>query len=288
MRVSRMGSHSQEASSIVAFRNFEEEMRRPGVWETEKGAVSTAESSRDNLASLYHPPFHLMFTGTFDKAKTTASSEDKWLLVNIQSTKEFSSHMLNRDTWANEAVSQTINTNFIFWQVYDDTTEGRRKVCTYYRLDSVPVVLIFIFYEPMTELVDFNTRSGADSANPKPLDDDDNVELEKKTPAYCLCSICRTELKLRLMIRIIGHSCWWASTMQVYDEPVGMQYLQQNLYTYSWDDTTIHMLLTDCGSSHPFKNEITDNGRSKHQIFRIFLLRTAAELLVIRAGGLQL
>ncbi|KAI9119552.1 hypothetical protein K1719_009428 [Acacia pycnantha] len=147
-RVSRMGSHSQEASSIVAFRNFEEEMRRPGVWEIEQGAVSTAESSRDNLASLYRPPFHLMFTGTFDKAKTTASSEDKWLLVNIQSTKEFSSHMLNRDTWANEAVSQTINTNFIFWQVYDDTTEGRRKV-------------------------------GADSANPKPLDDDDNVELEK-------------------------------------------------------------------------------------------------------------
>ncbi|KAI9076442.1 hypothetical protein K1719_041589 [Acacia pycnantha] len=104
-----------------------------------------------------------MFTGTFDKCKTTASSEDKWLLVNIQSTKEFSSHMLNRDTWANEAVSQTINTNFIFCKsVYDDTTEGRRKVCTYYRLDSVPVVLV-----------------GADSANPKPLDDDDNVELEK-------------------------------------------------------------------------------------------------------------
>lgn len=24
---------------------------------------------------------------------------------------------LNRDTWANEAVSQTISTNFIFWQV---------------------------------------------------------------------------------------------------------------------------------------------------------------------------
>ncbi|KAK4264082.1 hypothetical protein QN277_029419 [Acacia crassicarpa] len=144
--VSRMGSHSQEASSIVAFRNFEEEMRRPGVWESEQGAVSTAESSRDNLASLYRPPFHLMFTGTFDKAKTVASTDDKWLLVNIQSTKEFSSHMLNRDTWANEAVSQTINTNFIFWQVYDDTTEGK-KVCTYYRLDSVPVVLVI---DPIT------------------------------------------------------------------------------------------------------------------------------------------
>ncbi|KAK7262138.1 hypothetical protein RJT34_29699 [Clitoria ternatea] len=148
---SRIGHRSQEPSSLIAFRNFEEEMRRPGVWESEQGqgaaaAASTAETSRDNLASLYRPPFHLIFNGPFDKAKDAASMQDKWLLVNIQSTKEFSSHMLNRDTWANEAVSQTISTNFIFWQVYDDTTEGR-KVCTYYRLDSIPVVLII---DPIT------------------------------------------------------------------------------------------------------------------------------------------
>lgn len=142
----RVGHRSQEPSSLVAFRNFEEEMRHPGVWESEQGAASIAESSRDNLASLYRPPFHLMFNGPFDKAKDAASLQNKWLLVNIQSTKEFSSHMLNRDTWANEAVSQTISTNCIFWQVYDDTTEGR-KVCTYYRLDSIPVVLII---DPIT------------------------------------------------------------------------------------------------------------------------------------------
>ncbi|KAK9175106.1 hypothetical protein WN944_027112 [Citrus x changshan-huyou] len=130
-----------EPSSLIAFRNFDEEMKRPGVWESEQGAASTADSSRDNLASLYRPPFHLMFNGSFEKAKDAASVQDKWLLVNLQSTKEFSSHMLNRDTWANEAVSQTISTNFIFWQVYDDTSEGK-KVCTYYKLDSIPVVLV--------------------------------------------------------------------------------------------------------------------------------------------------
>ncbi|KHN06997.1 UBX domain-containing protein 7 [Glycine soja] len=143
---SRASHRSHEPSSLVAFRNFEEEMRQPGVWESEQGAASTAETSRDNLASLYRPPFHLMFNGPFDKAKDAASVQNKWLLVNIQSTKEFSSHMLNRDTWANEAVSQTISTNCIFWQVYDDTTEGR-KVCTYYRLDSIPVVLVI---DPIT------------------------------------------------------------------------------------------------------------------------------------------
>lgn len=143
---SRLGHLPQEPNSLIAFRNFEQETRRPGVWEPEQGAASTAESSQDTLASLYRPPFHLMFTGSFDKAKSAASMQDKWLMVNIQSTKEFSSHMLNRDTWANEAVSQTIKTNFIFWQVYDDTTEGK-KVCTYYRLDSIPVVLII---DPIT------------------------------------------------------------------------------------------------------------------------------------------
>ncbi|CAK9141753.1 unnamed protein product [Ilex paraguariensis] len=50
------------------------------------------------------------------QAKDAAKVQDKWLLVNLQSTREFSSHMLNRDTWGNEAVAQTIRTNFIFWQ----------------------------------------------------------------------------------------------------------------------------------------------------------------------------
>ncbi|XP_030959963.1 plant UBX domain-containing protein 7 [Quercus lobata] len=143
---SRIGYPSREPSSLIAFRNFDEEMKRPGVWESDQGASSTTESHRDNLASLYRPPYHLMLHGSFEKAKDAASVQDKWLLVNLQSTKEFTSHMLNRDTWANEAVSQTISTNFIFWQVYDDTTEGR-KVCTYYKLDSIPVVLVI---DPIT------------------------------------------------------------------------------------------------------------------------------------------
>ncbi|MCL7047106.1 hypothetical protein MKW94_026528 [Papaver nudicaule] len=80
------------------------------------------------------------------QTKQVAADQDKWLIVNLQSTKEFSSHMLNRDTWANETVAETIGTNFIFWQVYDDTTEGK-KVCTYYNLVSSPVVLVL---DPIT------------------------------------------------------------------------------------------------------------------------------------------
>ncbi|KAK9128914.1 hypothetical protein Syun_017711 [Stephania yunnanensis] len=89
-----------------------------------------------------------MHRGRFEQAKQTAAIQDKWLIVNLQSTKEFTSHMLNRDTWGNEAVAQTISVNFIFWQAYDEdnSIEGR-KVCTYYKLSSIPVVLLI---DPIT------------------------------------------------------------------------------------------------------------------------------------------
>ncbi|XP_026425648.1 FACT complex subunit SPT16-like isoform X2 [Papaver somniferum] len=54
---------------------------------------------------------------------------------------EFGSDMLNRATWNDKVVAQLIRTKFIFWQVHDDTTEGR-QVCNYYNLVSVPVVLL--------------------------------------------------------------------------------------------------------------------------------------------------
>ncbi|WVZ87636.1 hypothetical protein U9M48_034243 [Paspalum notatum var. saurae] len=130
-------------NTTVAFRNFEQEARQSAVWDSEQNDTS---SSRDNLASLYRPPFSLMFNGPFDKAKLEASCLDKWLLINLQSTEEFSSHMLNRDTWGNEAVAQLIRSNFIFWQVYHDTSEGR-KVCTYYNLVSIPAILLI---DPIT------------------------------------------------------------------------------------------------------------------------------------------
>ncbi|XP_076911377.1 plant UBX domain-containing protein 7-like [Bidens hawaiensis] len=122
------------------------ELRHPEVWEGDQGSTSTAEASKENLASLYRPPFALMYHGTFEMAKDAAKHQDRWLLVNVQSTKEFSSHMLNRDTWGNETVAQTIASNFIFWQIYDDTEEGC-KINTYYKLDSLPVTFVI---DPIT------------------------------------------------------------------------------------------------------------------------------------------
>ncbi|KAJ6324230.1 hypothetical protein OIU76_011519 [Salix suchowensis] len=64
---SRTGYPPHEASSLIAFRNFDEEMKHPGVWESDQGSTSTTDNARDNLASLYRPPFHLMFHGSFEK-----------------------------------------------------------------------------------------------------------------------------------------------------------------------------------------------------------------------------
>ncbi|XP_072971587.1 plant UBX domain-containing protein 7 [Typha angustifolia] len=135
-----------QPSAVVAFRNFEEESRQSAFWQADQNAASTENGSRDNLASLYRPPLSLMYNGPFDKAKIDAAVQGKWLLINLQSTEEFSSHMLNRDTWANETVAQTIRTNFIFWQVYHDSSEGK-KVCTYYNLVSIPAILVI---DPIT------------------------------------------------------------------------------------------------------------------------------------------
>ncbi|KAI3874042.1 hypothetical protein MKX03_035411 [Papaver bracteatum] len=119
--------------------NVRDEMVHPDV-----SAVDN--SLDDNLASMYPPPLELMYDGPFHKAKKAAEDEDKWLIVNVQSKQEFSSLTLNLDTWSHEAVSQTISANFIFWQVYDDATEGK-KVCNYYQLTSFPAVLVL---DPIT------------------------------------------------------------------------------------------------------------------------------------------
>ncbi|XP_017222236.1 plant UBX domain-containing protein 7 isoform X2 [Daucus carota subsp. sativus] len=139
-RAAFLGYVSNGDRSDVLLPNSSREVKHPGIWEAEQSSASAVDNSRDNLASLYRPPFAIMFRGPFEMAKDAAKDQNRWLLVNLQSMKEFSSHMLNRDTWANEAVAQTIKANFIFWQVNDDTEEGS-KVCTYYRLDS-PAVLI--------------------------------------------------------------------------------------------------------------------------------------------------
>ena len=45
-----------------------------------------------------------------------AKDDKKWILVNIQSHLEFSSQMMNRDTFIDETVITLLRTSFVFWQ----------------------------------------------------------------------------------------------------------------------------------------------------------------------------
>jgi hypothetical protein len=65
---------------------------------------------------LFEPPRHLSFPGSFQESRSMARDDKKWMLVNIQSHEEFSSQMLNRDTWTDETVISLLRTSFVFWQ----------------------------------------------------------------------------------------------------------------------------------------------------------------------------
>jgi len=73
---------------------------------------------------MFPPPRHLSYQGSLQEARDLAMQDRKWLVVNIQSHTEFSSQMLNRDTWTNEMVETLLRSNFVFWQRGHTSTEG--------------------------------------------------------------------------------------------------------------------------------------------------------------------
>lgn len=100
----------------------------------------------DTLADMFQPPKDLLFPPDLELAKQHASRENKWVLLNLQSTTEFASHMLNRDTWSHPALKELLQGSFIFCQVFDSTDQGS-LIMTYYHLARIPSVLVI---DPVT------------------------------------------------------------------------------------------------------------------------------------------
>ncbi|ESQ56212.1 hypothetical protein EUTSA_v10027233mg [Eutrema salsugineum] len=113
--------------------------------ESDDSTTSDEQELDSRLSS--RPPPNLLFEGSFQEAKSTSSEENLWLIVNLQSRKEFASHTLNRDLWSNEAVSETVEAGFMLWQVYDHTIEGQ-KFSGFYRIGCAPPVVLVI--DPIT------------------------------------------------------------------------------------------------------------------------------------------
>jgi len=78
-----------------------------------------------NVDWMFPPPAHISFPGSFRDARELARQDKKWLLVNIQHHPEFSSHMLNRDTWASDTVESLVRSSFVFWQRGSTSQDGK-------------------------------------------------------------------------------------------------------------------------------------------------------------------
>ncbi|PHT57888.1 Plant UBX domain-containing protein 7 [Capsicum baccatum] len=145
--------------------------------EEEQISSSTNGTRHDNLDFMDRPSSELLYDGPFEYAKDAGKARNKWLLVNVQSRKEFSSAMLNRDSWANEIVVEAIKNSFIFWQEDEDTEEGK-KVGNYYRLHSLPAILLI---DPITGQ---NMRSWNGIVEPQKLLEDAMFFMDTSPSEY--------------------------------------------------------------------------------------------------------
>jgi hypothetical protein len=62
-------------------------------------------------------------------------------LINLQSTTEFASHRLNRDTWRDAGVRALLGAGFLLLQAYDVAEEGARLMA-FYHVEELPALLV--------------------------------------------------------------------------------------------------------------------------------------------------
>jgi hypothetical protein len=95
---------------------------------TRETNVGFSRAEDPSVEWLFPPPNHLSFPGTLAEAREVAKKDQKWILVNIQCDKAFSSHLLNRDVWTNETLVSLIRMNFVFWQRGTTSQDGQMFV----------------------------------------------------------------------------------------------------------------------------------------------------------------
>lgn len=127
-----------------AFRDFQAEAQ----WQEMENETRAQDSSANTLANkrrtlqdLFRPPLEVIFHGSFVSAREVGKLQNKWLLVNIQNSREFACQILNRDVWSNQTVKDILKEHFIFWQVRHDSSEGQRYI-QFYHVSSYPHVSI--------------------------------------------------------------------------------------------------------------------------------------------------
>lgn len=121
------------SGSFDAFRDYKAE----ADWQervsdpSEANSTNNSTSRAKSLHELFRPPIDLMFRSSWDAVRDEGNNKNKWLLVNLQDSREFACQTLNRDVWSNPTVKDIVRESFIFWQVNHDSHEGARFVQFY-------------------------------------------------------------------------------------------------------------------------------------------------------------
>ncbi|CAG8767593.1 21832_t:CDS:10, partial [Racocetra persica] len=104
-------------------------------------STSTRDDRTDQLANLFKPPFEIMHKDSFERTRTKARDEGKWLMVDIQEVTEFNCQKLNRDLWSDPTVQDVIRAHFLFLQFNADTADGRQYI-NFYPIEKFPHIAI--------------------------------------------------------------------------------------------------------------------------------------------------
>jgi len=131
-----MGRMAVAQPAAEPFRNYGAEWTRNGKNQDSRG-----------LAQLFSPPSYV-FQGSLAEACEAGMMQSKWILINIQATDEFASHVLNRDCWKdNTPLSGIIKEHFIFCQRDKESQFGRVYSQRYHNYGPYPIVAII---DPIT------------------------------------------------------------------------------------------------------------------------------------------
>lgn len=93
--------------------------RRPGdaiIQDPFLDDIEGGDARAESLAALFRPPTHLVHSGSFEEAMSAGRAQQRWVLVNVQRSDVFASHVMNRDVWSDAAMQQLIQAHFVFWQ----------------------------------------------------------------------------------------------------------------------------------------------------------------------------
>jgi len=92
------------------------------------------------LGKLFSDP-EWRFKGDLEAAKQKGARENKWLLINIQDTENFTSHCLNRDVWKDKELGPVIQASFVFYQ-WIRSTDTAKRIVNLYRPTAFPCILV--------------------------------------------------------------------------------------------------------------------------------------------------